>query len=44
MTGAGGYANPVTSDLDLPEVAADCLSGGGGFAMIHVIATVTPPP
>lgn len=43
LTGAGGYANPTTSDLDLPEVAADCLGAGGEFAMIHVISAVTPP-
>ncbi|WP_143049962.1 hypothetical protein [Asanoa ishikariensis] len=43
LTGGGGYANPDTTDLDPPEVAADCLSGGGEFALIHAISTVTPP-
>jgi hypothetical protein len=43
VTGAGGYANPGTSDMDLPEVATDCLGSGGEFAMIHVISAVTPP-
>ncbi|MFF5076224.1 hypothetical protein ACFY36_04180 [Actinoplanes sp. NPDC000266] len=44
VTGAGGYANPTTSDTELPKVAADCLSTGGEFAMIHVISAVAPPP
>jgi hypothetical protein len=35
LTGAGGFANPETSELDLPEVATDCRSGDGEFAMIH---------
>ncbi|XVU29533.1 hypothetical protein ACQPZJ_21390 [Actinoplanes sp. CA-054009] len=43
VTGAGGYANPATSDTELPEVAADCLGRGGEFAMIHVISAVSPP-
>jgi len=41
LTGGGGFANPDTSELDLPEVAADCLSDGGEFAMIHVISAVS---
>ncbi|MDG4826433.1 hypothetical protein O7635_31675 [Asanoa sp. WMMD1127] len=35
VTGSGGYANPTTSELDLPAVAPDCLSGGGEFVMVH---------
>lgn len=43
VTGGGGYANANTSEIDLPEVPADCLSGGGEFALLHVISAVTPP-
>ncbi|GAA1897083.1 hypothetical protein GCM10009687_78150 [Asanoa iriomotensis] len=41
LTGGGGYANPDTSELELPEVATDCLSNDGEFAMIHVISAVS---
>ncbi|MDG4768015.1 hypothetical protein O7632_28560 [Solwaraspora sp. WMMD406] len=43
VTGGGGYANAGTSDTDLPDVPAECLSGGGEFAFLHVISAVTPP-
>jgi len=42
VVGGGGYANPSTSDLDLPDVSPDCLTGGGEFAMLHTITSVTP--
>ncbi|WFE25848.1 hypothetical protein O7623_21085 [Solwaraspora sp. WMMD791] len=42
VVGDGGYANPSTSDLDLPEVTPECLTGGGEFAMLHTIVSVTP--
>ncbi|MFY1696865.1 hypothetical protein [Solwaraspora sp. WMMA2101] len=42
VVGGGGYANPSTSDLDLPDVSPDCLTGGGEFAMLHTIVSVTP--
>lgn len=32
VTAAGGYANPATSEIDLPQVAADCLSGAASAA------------
>ncbi|SNT58631.1 hypothetical protein SAMN05421812_11134 [Asanoa hainanensis] len=43
LTGGGGYANPATTEIELPEVAADCLRGGGEFVSIHVISAITPP-
>ena len=43
VTAAGGYANPATSEIDLPQVAADCLRSEGEFVLIQKIATVTPP-
>jgi hypothetical protein len=42
VVGGGGYANPSTSNLDLPDVSPDCLTGGGEFAMLHAIASVVP--
>lgn len=47
VTGGGGYANPRTSTIDLPEVAPDCLSGDGEFAILHRISgvrTAAHPP
>jgi hypothetical protein len=43
VTAAGGYANPATSEIDLPQVAADCLRSEGEFVLIQKIAAVTPP-
>lgn len=42
IIGGGGYADPSTSNLDLPDVSPDCLTGGGEFAMLHTITSVTP--
>jgi len=41
VVGGGGYANLSTSDLELPDVPPDCLTGGGEFAMLHTIVNVT---
>lgn len=40
VVGGGGSASPDTSDLDLPAVGPGCLTGGGEFAMVHVISAV----
>lgn len=44
LTGGGGYASPDTTDRDLPSVAPECLSGGGEFAFLHVVAGSGPSP
>jgi hypothetical protein len=42
VSGGGGYDNPDTSEVDLPEVPAACLVGGGEFAALHAITSTTP--
>jgi hypothetical protein len=44
VSGGGGYANPTTSDIDLPEVSSHCLSGDGEFAMLHRISQTGTSP
>ncbi|MGH3682495.1 MAG: hypothetical protein ACRDT2_19865, partial [Natronosporangium sp.] len=39
VSGGGGYVSPGTSDQELPDMPADCLSGGGEFARFDVIET-----
>jgi hypothetical protein len=43
ITGGGGSASPDTSELELPEVAPSCLTGGGEFTMLHRITEVHRP-
>lgn len=38
IDGGGGYANPRTSNLDLPDVPQECLTGNGEFAMLHTLS------
>lgn len=38
IDGGGGYAEPRTSNLDLPNVPDECVTGDGGFAMLHTLS------
>lgn len=44
ITGGGGYANPDTTDRDLPSVAPECLSDDGELAFLHVVDDSSPGP